>query len=107
MFFFSSLALHLVERHLSFTITFPNITSFVLTLSPQDIIHHSRAVSRAVKSAFLVADLPMGSYEISPEHAVKSAISLLQKGRAHSVKLEGGAEMTPTISRLTSFGIPE
>jgi 3-methyl-2-oxobutanoate hydroxymethyltransferase len=48
----------------------------------------------------------MGSYEISPEHAVKSAISLLQKGRAHSVKLEGGAEMVPTISRLTSFGIP-
>ncbi|RPA77717.1 3-methyl-2-oxobutanoate hydroxymethyltransferase [Ascobolus immersus RN42] len=72
----------------------------------EDIIHHSKAVSRAVKSAFLVADLPMGSYEISPEHALTSALRLIQKGRSHSVKLEGGLEMAPTIRKLTSVGIP-
>lgn len=48
----------------------------------------------------------MGSYEISPSHAATSAIALLQKGRAHAVKLEGGSEMAPTISKLTSIGIP-
>jgi 3-methyl-2-oxobutanoate hydroxymethyltransferase len=45
------------------------------------MLHHCRAVSRAVKSAFLVGDLPMGSYEISPEQAIKSSIRLIQKGR--------------------------
>ena len=85
------------------------------------MIHHCRAVARAVKGAFLVADLPMGSYEISPEHAIKSAIRLIQEGRVHvrppppppprradraqAVKLEGGAEMAPTIRRLTQLGI--
>ncbi|KAF8243064.1 hypothetical protein K440DRAFT_606636 [Wilcoxina mikolae CBS 423.85] len=70
------------------------------------MLHHCRAVSRAVKSAFLVGDLPMGSYEISPEQAIKSSIRLIQEGRVQAVKLEGGAELAPTISRLTSLGIP-
>jgi len=48
------------------------------------MLHHSRAVSRSVKSAFLVADLPMGSYEISPEHAVKSSLRLIQEGRVEA-----------------------
>jgi 3-methyl-2-oxobutanoate hydroxymethyltransferase len=75
-----------------------------LTLSA--MIHHCRAVSRAVKSAFLIGDLPMGSYEVSPEQAVASAIRLIQEGRVEGVKLEGGAEMAPTVDRLTKLGIP-
>jgi 3-methyl-2-oxobutanoate hydroxymethyltransferase len=75
-----------------------------LTLSA--MLHHCRAVSRAVKSAFLVADLPMGSYEVSPEQAVASAIKLIQEGRVEGVKLEGGKEMAPTVDRLTKLGIP-
>lgn len=69
------------------------------------MLHHCRAVSRAVKSAFLVGDLPMGSYEVSPEQAIQSSIRLIQEGRMHAVKLEGGVEMAPTARRLTSLGI--
>ncbi|KAF8419695.1 ketopantoate hydroxymethyltransferase [Tirmania nivea] len=72
----------------------------------EDIIHHSRAVARGVKSSFIICDLPMGSYEISPEHALTSSIRVIQQGRAHAVKLEGGAEMAPTIKRIASIGIP-
>ncbi|KAL7269042.1 cell wall biogenesis and architecture protein [Rhizina undulata] len=75
-------------------------------LELDDIVHHCRAVSRGVRSAFTVGDLPMGAYEISPEHAVKSSIRIIQKGRVEAVKLEGGLEMAQTISRITSVGIP-
>ena len=53
-----------------------------------------------------VGDLPMGSYEIAPEQALESAIRVIKEGRVQSVKLEGGAEMAPTIRRITSAGIP-
>ena len=48
----------------------------------------------------------MGSYEIAPEQALESAIRVIKEGRVQSVKLEGGAEMAPTIRRITSAGIP-
>lgn len=70
------------------------------------MIHHCRAVARGVRSAFVVGDLPMGSYEVSTEQAIKSALALIQKGRVSAVKLEGGAELAPTIRRLTELGIP-
>ncbi|KAJ6265017.1 hypothetical protein Dda_1172 [Drechslerella dactyloides] len=75
-------------------------------ISLDDMLHHSRAVARGVRSAFLVADLPMGSYELSPKQALQSSISLVQKGRATSVKIEGGKEIAPTISAITTMGIP-
>ena len=45
------------------------------------MLHHCRAVARAVKSAFVVGDLPMGSYEVSPEQAITSSIRMIQEGR--------------------------
>jgi len=48
----------------------------------------------------------MGSYEISPEHALASAIRVIKEGRMKSVKLEGGKEMAPTIAKITEAGIP-
>lgn len=48
----------------------------------------------------------MGSYEISPEQALATAIRFVKEGRVHGIKLEGGAEMAPTIARITSRGIP-
>ena len=48
----------------------------------------------------------MGSYEIAPEQALESAIRVIKEGRVQSVKLEGGAEMAPTIRRIASAGIP-
>jgi 3-methyl-2-oxobutanoate hydroxymethyltransferase len=66
----------------------------------------SRAVNRSVRSAFVVGDLPMGSYEISPEQALQSAIRYIKEGRVRGVKLEGGRDIAPTISRITDAGIP-
>lgn len=71
-----------------------------------DMIHHCRAVARGAKTAFLVGDLPMGSYEESPALAIRSALRLIQEGRVSAVKMEGGEELVPTISRLTALGIP-
>ncbi|KAK2761631.1 hypothetical protein FQN54_001459 [Arachnomyces sp. PD_36] len=71
-----------------------------------DIILHCRSVARAAKAAFKVGDLPMGSYEASPEQAVKSAIRIIKEGRVQAVKLEGGKEMAPTVQRIVQAGIP-
>ncbi|KAL4896174.1 ketopantoate hydroxymethyltransferase [Aspergillus ambiguus] len=72
----------------------------------EEMLLHCRSVARAAKSSFTVADLPMGSYEVSPEQAVQSAIRIVKEGRVQGVKLEGGAEMAPTIKRVTQAGIP-
>lgn len=53
-----------------------------------------------------VGDLPMGSFEVSPEQAVASALRLVKEGRVHGVKIEGGEELGPTIKRITQAGIP-
>jgi len=70
-----------------------------------EMIMSARAVSRAVNRSFTVGDLPMGSYEISPEQALASAIRMVKQGRMQSVKLEGGAEMAPQIKKITTAGI--
>ncbi|PUU83092.1 ketopantoate hydroxymethyltransferase [Tuber borchii] len=76
-------------------------------LSLDDMIHHAKAVARAVKTPFLLADLPMGSYEISPEQALTSAIRMIKEAPGVSgVKLEGGKEIIPQVSKITSAGIP-
>jgi 3-methyl-2-oxobutanoate hydroxymethyltransferase len=72
----------------------------------QDMIHHSRAVHRALKSSYIVTDLPFASYESSPQQAFESAARLLRDGLAEAVKLEGGREMANTISHLVGVGIP-
>lgn len=71
-----------------------------------EMIISARAVSRAVNRSFTVGDLPMGSYEISPEQALTSAVRMVKEGRMQSVKLEGGAEMAPAIKKITTAGIP-
>ncbi|KAG9237028.1 ketopantoate hydroxymethyltransferase-domain-containing protein [Amylocarpus encephaloides] len=72
----------------------------------EEMLLHCRSVARAAKSSFLVGDLPMGCYEIAPEQALESAIRVIKEGRVHSVKLEGGIEMAPSIKKITSAGIP-
>lgn len=72
----------------------------------EEMIIHARSVSRAANRAFTVGDLPMGSYEISPEQALGSAIRMMKEGRMQSVKLEGGVEMADTIRKITTAGIP-
>jgi 3-methyl-2-oxobutanoate hydroxymethyltransferase len=72
----------------------------------EEMLLHCRSVARATKGAFTVGDLPMGSYEVAPEQALESAIRMIKEGRVKSVKLEGGKEMAPTISKITTAGIP-
>ncbi|KAK4945223.1 hypothetical protein LTR28_008076 [Elasticomyces elasticus] len=72
----------------------------------EEMLLHCRSVARGAKSAFIVGDLPMGTYEISPSQALASAIRMIKEGRVQAIKLEGGAEMAPTISKITTAGIP-
>ncbi len=72
----------------------------------EEMIPLSRAVARAASSALVVADLPFGTYQASPEQGYLSAARLMKEGLAHAVKLEGGVEMAPTIERMTKGGIP-
>ncbi|KAI1148926.1 ketopantoate hydroxymethyltransferase-domain-containing protein [Nemania diffusa] len=71
-----------------------------------DMLLHCKSVARATKAAFTIGDLPMGSYEISPEQALATAIRFVKEGRVQAIKLEGGKEMAPTIKKITEAGIP-
>jgi len=71
----------------------------------REILHHLRAVVNAKPRALVVADMPFGSYEISPEQALKNAIKLIKAG-ADAVKVEGGKEIVETIKKLVKAGIP-
>jgi len=71
-----------------------------------DMLHHTRAVTRAVKRAFVTADMPFMSYNISREEAIRNAGRLIKEAGAHAVKLEGGVEMAPVIKAIVDAGIP-
>ncbi|HEX3046076.1 MAG TPA: 3-methyl-2-oxobutanoate hydroxymethyltransferase [Bacillota bacterium] len=77
-----------------------------LSVTMADMLHHTKAVSRGVKRAMVVGDMPFLSYQVSPEAAVANAGRFLQEAGAQAVKLEGGAEVAPLISRITTAGIP-
>ena len=66
----------------------------------------TRAVSRSVRRALVVGDLPFGSYQASPEQGFLTAVRFMKEAGAHCVKLEGGAEMAPVIAKCTTGGIP-
>jgi 3-methyl-2-oxobutanoate hydroxymethyltransferase len=71
-----------------------------------ELLPLTRAVSRSVRRALVVGDLPFGSYQGSPEQAYATAVRFMKEGLAHCVKLEGGVEMTPQITRLSTGGVP-
>lgn len=75
-------------------------------LTLDEMLHHCRAVSRGSKSPFLVADMPFGSYQASPDDAIRNAIRMVQEGGVEGVKMEGGEEILESVRRLTSVGIP-
>jgi 3-methyl-2-oxobutanoate hydroxymethyltransferase len=76
-----------------------------LPVSIADMVYHTRCVARGNRTAWVIADLPFGSYQESPGQAVQSAVSLMQAG-AHMVKLEGGGWTAPIVRLLTERGIP-
>jgi 3-methyl-2-oxobutanoate hydroxymethyltransferase len=71
-----------------------------------EMLHHAKAVRRAVRRALLIVDLPFGSYHTEPERAVEAAIRYLKEGGAESVKLEGGRRRADVIRRLVDAEIP-
>lgn len=70
------------------------------------IIHHSAAVSRGIKSALLVGDMPFMTYKVSEEEALRNAARLVQEGGCEAVKLEGGAKVARFASCIVNAGIP-
>jgi 3-methyl-2-oxobutanoate hydroxymethyltransferase len=70
-----------------------------------DMVYHTRCVARGNRNAWLIGDLPFGSYQESPQQAMQSAVALMQAG-AQMVKLEGGGWTAETVRFLTQRGIP-
>lgn len=77
-----------------------------LSVTMEDMIHHTAAVARGAKNALVIADMPFMSYEVSVEEAVANAGRLMKEGRANAVKLEGGVRVAEQIRAITKAGIP-
>src|SRR3954468_23067148 len=77
-----------------------------LPVTVDDLIPPARAVARAAQRAFVVADLPFGSYEAGPEQALATAVRMMKETGVAAVKFEGGKRVVPQIKALTSAGIP-
>jgi len=79
--------------------------SSTLPVTLDEVAYHVRCVARATRHAWLVADMPFGSYHASPESALANAVALMRAG-AQMVKLEGGAWLAPTVELFARAGIP-
>jgi 3-methyl-2-oxobutanoate hydroxymethyltransferase len=77
-----------------------------LSVTMEDMIHHTKAVARGAKEALIVADMPFMSYQTSIYDAVYNAGRLIKEGRAQAVKLEGGASVCPQIKAIVDASIP-
>ncbi len=77
-----------------------------ISVTMEDMIHHTRAVARGVSNALVVADMPFMSYQTSVYDAVCNAGRLMKEGRAQAVKLEGGREFAEHIRAITNASIP-
>jgi 3-methyl-2-oxobutanoate hydroxymethyltransferase len=77
-----------------------------LPVTLDETIYHTRLVARAAQRALVVADMPFGTFQISPEEALRNAVRCVKEGGAHAVKLEGGMAMAATIARIVAAEIP-
>jgi 3-methyl-2-oxobutanoate hydroxymethyltransferase len=77
-----------------------------LPVTLDEMVYHTRIVSRGVRRAHLVADLPFMSYQASLEDGMRAAGRLMKEGRAEAVKLEGGVAVADLVRRLVGVGIP-
>jgi 3-methyl-2-oxobutanoate hydroxymethyltransferase len=80
--------------------------SSTVPVTVEDLLLMTKAVTRSTSRSLIVADLPFGSYESSPEQAFATAVRMMKEGGAQAVKLEGGARVAPQIRLLTESGIP-
>ena len=77
-----------------------------LPVTVDELIPLTRAVAGAAKRAFVIADMPFGSYESGPEDALHTAFRFMKETHAHAVKLEGGVRSAEQIRRIVAAGIP-
>ena len=77
-----------------------------LPVTVDQMIHHTAAVRRGVKNAFVIGDMPFMSYQASTEEGFRNAGRFLKEAGAHAVKLEGGGRVLDLVARLTDSGIP-
>lgn len=77
-----------------------------LPITLDQMIYHASSVVRAVKRALVVVDMPFGSYQGNSKEALSSAIRIMKESGGHAVKMEGGAEIVDSISRILTAGIP-
>ena len=77
-----------------------------LPVTVEEMLHHTRAVRRAVRRAALVADMPYGSYQVTVAEAVANATRFVKEAGAEAVKIEGGASRAELVERLTDAEIP-
>jgi len=77
-----------------------------LPITLDQMIYHASSVIRAIDRCLVVVDLPFGSYQGNSRQALESAIRIMKESGAHAVKLEGGAEIEQSISRILTAGIP-
>jgi 3-methyl-2-oxobutanoate hydroxymethyltransferase len=83
---------------------FGNETSLPVTVD--ELLPLCRAVARTAKRALVVADLPFGSYEVSPQQGVEAGVRFLKEGLAHAVKIEGGKYYAETVRAMVQAGVP-
>ncbi|MBZ5597546.1 MAG: 3-methyl-2-oxobutanoate hydroxymethyltransferase [Acidobacteriia bacterium] len=77
-----------------------------LTVTVDEMLHHTRAVRRGVKNAFLVADMPFGSYHLGVDESVRNAARFVKEAGAEAVKIEGGEKRADLIRSIIDAEIP-
>jgi 3-methyl-2-oxobutanoate hydroxymethyltransferase len=77
-----------------------------LPVTLDEMLHHTRAVARALRRAFLVADMPYGTYQASTRDAVRNGLRLVKEAGAQAVKIEGGISRAKLVQRLTGAEVP-
>jgi 3-methyl-2-oxobutanoate hydroxymethyltransferase len=80
--------------------------STTLQVTLDQMIYHGQCVARGISRALLVVDLPFGTYQSNADIALASAIRVMKESGGHAIKMEGGAELTPSIQRIVQAGIP-
>src|SRR5438128_9132821 len=77
-----------------------------LSVTIEEMLHHTRAARRGVKHALLVGDMPYGSYHVSPDDAIRNAARFIKEAGAEAVKIEGGEKRAELIRRIIDAEIP-
>ncbi|MBU2621682.1 MAG: 3-methyl-2-oxobutanoate hydroxymethyltransferase [Proteobacteria bacterium] len=77
-----------------------------VSVTMDEMLHHTKAVSSAVKNALVIGDMPFGSYNVSVEKAVGNANRMMKEAHADCIKLEGGRSMAPLVGAIVKAGIP-